>query len=173
MAAAVAAARQRDVGGSLAAARLWRQRDSVTLVTAWRRRATTGRPLPRRRPSPRYDVDCANCGAGSDDAPLADGRRKKIRRMGNDVYEQRSLAAVRRRRPCQRRRQRVWKRKRVSFPFLRQRDSATAQHSLAAVRRRRPCQRRRQRVWKRKRVSFPFPILETETRFRFQWQEKI
>jgi hypothetical protein len=31
------------------------------------------------RPSPRYDVDCANRGAGSDDAPLADGRRKKIR----------------------------------------------------------------------------------------------
>jgi hypothetical protein len=51
------------------------------------RRAMTGRPLPRRRPSPRYDVDCANRGAGSDDAPLADGRRKKIRRMGNDVYE--------------------------------------------------------------------------------------
>jgi hypothetical protein len=47
------------------------------------RRVTTGRPLLRQRPSPQYDIDYANRGAGSDDATLADGRRKKIRRMGN------------------------------------------------------------------------------------------
>ena len=31
-----------------------------------------------------YD-DYANRGAGKDDAPLDNGRRKRIRRMGNDV----------------------------------------------------------------------------------------
>jgi hypothetical protein len=52
-------------------------------ATDWAgRRAMTGQPLPgddRRRND--YE-DYANHGAGKDDAPLDDGQRKRIRRMG-------------------------------------------------------------------------------------------
>ena len=47
-----------------------------------RRRSDRCRGDDRRRDA--YD-DYAYCGAGKDDAPLDDGRRKRIRRMGNDV----------------------------------------------------------------------------------------
>jgi hypothetical protein len=47
-----------------------------------RRRSDRCRGDDRRRDA--YD-DYAYRGAGKDDAPLDDGRRKRIRRMGNDV----------------------------------------------------------------------------------------
>jgi hypothetical protein len=47
-----------------------------------RRRSDRCRGDDRRRNA--YD-DYAYRGAGKDDAPLDDGRRKRIRRMGNDV----------------------------------------------------------------------------------------
>lgn len=49
-----------------------------------RRRSDRCRGDDRRRDA--YD-DYAYRGAGKDDAPLDDGRRKRIRRMGNDVVQ--------------------------------------------------------------------------------------
>ena len=58
---------------------------AVQLPIGWgggRRQGDRCRSDDRRRDA--YN-DYANRGAGKDDAPLDDGRRKRIRRMGNDI----------------------------------------------------------------------------------------